>query len=344
MNSIPPIAAATIPTEPSICPICHDDLYRPEDSEFAGRHVALAKPCGHKFHFNCLARWTTDHLTCPYGRGAIEDMVVEILTLPMGWQHQMVNAAKNGNLGIIRALLNRGANVDANQTAGKTPLAMAAANKQLDVALLLAERGGADPIGLKNLGDLCQVGARGVPADPRKAERWYKKSAALGNDNAMNNLGHLYLSGCKGLPADPEQGKLLLFKAAGLGNVSAMYNLGYLYQHGVPGLEADLRTAERWYLEAARLGDINAMNNLGHLYQHGGKGLPAAPDRGKALLFKSAGLGNVSAMYNLGFLYQHGGVGFEVVLHLFAFDALMQRFFGHLIKSLMNLVKLNFGT
>ena len=33
-----------------------------------------------------------------------------------------------------------------------------------------------------------------------------------------------------------------------------------------------------------------------------------------------------------------------VVLHLFAFDALMQRFFGHLIKSLMNLVKLNFGT
>ena len=34
----------------------------------------------------------------------------------------------------------------------------------------------------------------------------------------------------------------------------------------------------------------------------------------------------------------------ELVLHLFAFDALMQRFFGHLIKSLMNLVKLNFGT
>ena len=33
-----------------------------------------------------------------------------------------------------------------------------------------------------------------------------------------------------------------------------------------------------------------------------------------------------------------------IVLHLFAFDALMQRFFGHLIKSLMNLVKLNFGT
>ena len=33
-----------------------------------------------------------------------------------------------------------------------------------------------------------------------------------------------------------------------------------------------------------------------------------------------------------------------LVLHLFAFDALMQRFFGHLIKSLMNLVKLNFGT
>ncbi|WP_422466367.1 RING finger domain-containing protein, partial [Endozoicomonas sp. ALC013] len=92
MDSIPSSPAEAIPTENAICPICHDDLYRPEDPEFAGRHVTIARPCGHKFHLNCLTTWTDDHLTCPVGRRVIETVELEILTLPPDWRQQMITA------------------------------------------------------------------------------------------------------------------------------------------------------------------------------------------------------------------------------------------------------------
>ena len=143
MNSVPSSAAVVVPTEPPICPICHDSLYSPKNRKFVGRRVAIARPCGHKFHFKCLSRWTKDHLTCPYGRGVIKTMVVKNLPLPRGWKNQMVNAAKEGDIKTIQALLQRRAKVDAGRTAGTTPLALAVANKHLDAALLLA--GGEDP-------------------------------------------------------------------------------------------------------------------------------------------------------------------------------------------------------
>ncbi|WBA86098.1 RING finger protein [Endozoicomonas sp. GU-1] len=152
MNSIPSSAAVVVPTEPPICPICHDGLYSSTNRKFVGRRVAIARPCGHKFHFKCLSSWTKDHLTCPYGRKVIKKMVVKNLPLPRGWRRQMVNAAKEGDIKIIQALLQRGVKVDAGRAAGKTPLAMAVDNKHLDAALLLARRSRSDPIGLRNLG------------------------------------------------------------------------------------------------------------------------------------------------------------------------------------------------
>ncbi|WBA86102.1 RING finger domain-containing protein [Endozoicomonas sp. GU-1] len=149
------------PLPPPNCPICHGDLYRPENPEFAGRYVATARPCGHKFHFKCLDRWRKDHLECPYGRRAIEDMVLENRTLPRGWQQQMTNAAKQGDIGIIRVLLNLGADVDAGQSPGKTPLALAATNKHLDAALLLADRGGGRPGRSETTGAFVPVWWRG---------------------------------------------------------------------------------------------------------------------------------------------------------------------------------------
>ncbi|MGI2026716.1 RING finger domain-containing protein [Endozoicomonas acroporae] len=346
MNRVSSIAAV-IPTAPPNCPICHDDLYRPENPEFAGRYVATARPCGHKFHFNCLDRWRKDHLECPYGRRAIEDMVLENRTLPRDWQQQMTNAAKQGDIGIIRILLNLGADVDAGQSPGKTPLALAATNKHLDVALLLADRGGSDPIGLRQLGFLYRLGCEGVPvdlheaerwflkaaelgdafamcnlahlyhlggegfeADLRKAEHWYLKLVGLGNVTGMSNLGYLYQYGGEGFEADPDRGTFLLFKAAGLGSVSAMYNLGNLYHHGGVGFKIDLRKAEHWYLQAIRRGRSAAMNNLGVLYLRGGKDFPANPYEGKRLLLKAAGLGDAVAMYHLGQLYEYGRVDF----------------------------------
>ncbi|WP_422468899.1 RING finger domain-containing protein [Endozoicomonas sp. ALC013] len=346
MNRVSSIAAV-IPTAPPNCPICHDDLYRPENPEFAGRYVATARPCGHKFHFKCLDRWRKDHLECPYGRRAIEDMLLENRTLPGGWQQQMTNAAKQGDIGIIRVLLNLGADVDAGQSPGKTPLALAATNKHLDVALLLADRGGADLVGLRELGRLYRFGGEGVPVDLRKAECWLLRAAVLGDASAMcllahlyhhggegfgvdlrkaeywyreaagrgivlamSNLGYLYQYGGEGFEADPDRGTFLLFKAAGLGSVGAMYNLGNLYHHGGVGFKIDLRKAEHWYLHAIKRRCSAAMNNLAVLYLRGGKDFPANPHKGKRLLLKAAGLGDAVAMYCLGQLYEYGRTDF----------------------------------
>ena len=107
MNSVPstPLAATS---ETGICPVCRYDLYNFESPEFAGRQIAIVRPCGHKFHLDCLATWRIDHLACPVGRTTIEVVEAEILTLPPDWQCQMINAAKVGDIDTIRALLTRG--------------------------------------------------------------------------------------------------------------------------------------------------------------------------------------------------------------------------------------------
>ena len=209
--------------------------------------VVIAEPCRHKFHLDRIKNWTKDQLTCPFERSVIERFIEEKVPeetriLPKHWQKQMVNAAKEGNIPIIRALLNRGANPDADQNAGNTPLAWAAKNKHLDAALLLADREEADPIGLTKLGDLLYQGSDDFPANLQKAETWYRKAAMLGN-------------------------------------VDAMAILGYLYMHGGTNFPANLHKAEDWLLKAARLGNVDAMNNLGCLYRHGGKNFPANPDK-----------------------------------------------------------------
>ncbi|WP_422449224.1 RING finger domain-containing protein [Endozoicomonas sp. ALB091] len=320
MNSVPFSTAVVVPTEPPTCPICHDDLYSPKNRKFVGRHVAIARPCGHKFHFKCLSRWTKDYVTCPYGQEVIKNMVVKNLPLPRGWKNQMVNAAEEGDIKIIQALLQRGAKVDAGQTAGETPLALAVANKHLDAALLLAGRGGSDPIGLRNLGNLFKDGGEGIVVDLSKSEHWYLKAAGLGDACAMNNLALLYLDGGEGLPADhQDQGKFLLFKAAGLGDSGAMSNLGWHCFKGDKGFEQDLHQAKSWWLKAVELRYVLAMHHLGSLYLHGGENFPADLHQAKTLLLKVIELGKdpaiiASAMYMLGRLYQYGGEGFKIDL------------------------------
>ncbi|WP_422449952.1 MULTISPECIES: ankyrin repeat domain-containing protein [unclassified Endozoicomonas] len=315
MNSVPSGTPVAIPTEPSTCPVCHDDLYQPKNPEFAGKHVGIASPCGHKYHLNCLTLWTGANLECPYGRQVIENVTVEILTLPPNWQTRMVNAAKEGNIRIIRALLNRGASADAGQIAGKTPLVWAVNNKHLDAALLLADKGSSDPIGLNNLEQLYQHGDGGIPVDLCKAESFYLKAAELGDTSAMNNLGYLHQYGGEDFPVDLSKAESWYLKAAKLGSARAMNNLGYLYKQGGKDFPADLHKAESCYLQATELGNAAAMNNLGYLYQYGGQDFPADLHKAKHWYQQAVKLGSVSAMINLGCMFQEGGKDFPVDLY-----------------------------
>lgn len=184
MNSIPSSAAVAITPESPICPICFDDLYQPEDRQFAGWHLAIVKPCEHKFHFNCLVPWAKEHMGCPVGRRSISDIV----RLPLDWQHQMVNAAKEGDTETIRALLNQKADANAGQAPGSTPLALAATHKHLDAALLLASRGAADPIGHSKLITLLLFDGSSFHVDLDTTRICFLRTASIENTRTMNNL------------------------------------------------------------------------------------------------------------------------------------------------------------
>ncbi|WP_422449216.1 MULTISPECIES: SEL1-like repeat protein [unclassified Endozoicomonas] len=228
MNNPPP-SAGVVPVDYfTNCPVCLEKILPPEHPQFAGRRIALVKPCGHKFHFECNAPWIEEKLTCPFDRVVIEEVVV-MLNLPRDWQEMMVIAAKEGNIEIIQALLNRGADVDANKAEGDTPLAWAVETKHFDAALLLASRGTSDPISLFKLGNLFRDGDRNLPADLHQAESCYLKAAGLGSVKAMSCLGSIYLKGGNDFPVNLQQAKYWLNKAVRGGCPRAIASMGSLF-------------------------------------------------------------------------------------------------------------------
>ena len=274
MNSVSASAAVAKPEFPQ-CPICLEDIYPPEHPRFRGKRVAIAEPCRHKFHRNCIIPWVEDHLTCPVGRRVIENLidkeaVVEIRTLPPNWQQQMVHAAIQGDIKTIRILLNRGADANAGQSEGDTPLAWATSKYHFDVAFLLLSKGASDPIGMVNLGGQFMLGVNGLPPDLHQAERWLLEAARHGSASAMYYLGCLYHSGGKDFPANPPRSHSCWHKSARLGDDRAMNALGYQYMmqdvEGYPRHQR-LLLARYWLLKAVELGNPAAQKNLDLLQQ-----------------------------------------------------------------------------
>ena len=266
MNNIPSSSVAeAINTEFPACSICLKEIFPSRTPEFVGRPIAIARPCGHKFHFDCISRWLVDNLTCPLGRRVIEEVVMEILTLPPGWQLQMVNAAIENDIRTLRALLNRGADVNAGQTWGNTPLIKAALKKHTDAAVLLFSRGADDPYGLNYLGVLYQYGCEGLSAGLHQAKSCYHKSALKGFAFGMYRLGKLHLTGGKNFPVDLVLAEYWLTQAAVRGVDCAMVILGCLYQQGGEGMPTNRDKAERWYRKAIAHGNIEARSKLDNL-------------------------------------------------------------------------------
>jgi hypothetical protein len=70
-----------------------------------------------------------------------------------------------------------------------------------------------------NLADKYEHGL-GTPQDLRKAQYWYQKSAAMGNEVAQYSLGMMYLEG-RGVARDVEQARAWLKQSAGRGYLDA---------------------------------------------------------------------------------------------------------------------------
>lgn len=274
------------------CPICRDDLYD------ANKPVVRALPCGHQFHSECIYRWNTEHLTCPLGRRAIRLLELKV-PLPPNWQEQMVNAASNGEQELVEVLLLRGAPVNANSIPSQTPFALAAKNKHINLAQMLATHGATDPWGQFYMGEIYRTGTA-TSVDMDRALSWYLKAANQGLSEAQYFAGRTYFNG-DGVPVNKEMAVDWLKKAVAQNHADAQGLLGYI---GLNDDSSDIPKAQALDLlhKAAEKGSALAQCKLGGMYwkgNHVATDLPRAHD----LLLNAANQGLSMARVTLALFY-----------------------------------------
>lgn len=315
-----------------VCPICLESL---NGSEFARKPVSTALPCRHLFHASCIDDWTAEHITCPVGRRVIVSVELQ-MRLPRGWQTLLLNSAHNGQHDQVLALLKRGAHVDAGRKYAQTPFFLAARNKHLFTAQLLADHGSTDPCAQFLMGNIYLKG-EGVKQDLTHAFWWFHKSAVQNYVNSQHMIGVFYLRGwgrrsntthaiswlqkavdqncshslallagiyLKNNPRtiNVSKGLELLHKAAQNGSEIAMNQLGLLYLQGTH-VKVDHAKAQHFLQQAVRQNYIPAQISLARFYLGQGdkEKLPQIID----LLKGAANRECQEAMTLLGITYQY---------------------------------------
>ena len=98
----------------------------------------------------------------------------------------------------------------------------------------------------------------GVGQDYGHAMDWFRKSAGLGNAEAMNQIGNLYFTGSgisrgPGVPQDYSEAMKWFRMAADRGNAGGMFGVGTLYASGFD-VQQDDAEARKWITMSARAG------------------------------------------------------------------------------------------
>lgn len=245
-----------------LCPICLESL---NGSEFARRLVSTALPCRHLFHASCIDDWTAEHITCPVGRRIIVSVELQ-MRLPPGWQTLLLNSARDGQHDQVLALLKRGAHVDASSKYAQTPFFLAAKNKHLCTAQLLADHGSTDPCAQFLMGNIYLKG-EGVKQDLTEAFWWFHKSAVQNYVNSQHMIGVFYLRGW-GRRSNTMQAIIWLQKAADQNCSHSLALLAGIYLTNDPRTKNVSKGLELLH-KAAQNGSEIAMNQLGLLYFQG---------------------------------------------------------------------------
>ena len=169
-----------------------------------------------------------------------------------------------------------------------------------------------NPIAQYYLGVLYHNGF-GIDNNYQEAVKWYKKSAAQGNEMAMNNLGSLYQGG-KGVNQSMKEALKWYLKAADKDFAPSITSVGYFYEDGVGGLKQSYEEALKWYLKAANLGYPIACKQVARVYFDG---LGVKRDYSEALKWykKAAEQNDTDAMIKAGDIYEKG-LGMEVDLSM----------------------------
>ena len=151
-----------------------------------------------------------------------------------------------------------------------------------------------------NLG-LSYYKGEGVVKDYTKAMHWFKKASEQGDADAQLHIGRCL----EEMNASNEDIVAAYKKSAEMGNSEAMYFLGKWCQDGDKGLTVDIQESFRWWKKSAEIGCSQAQCAIGDCYDFG-KG--AAEDKIEALKWykRSASKDYIPAVYILGLCYYFG--------------------------------------
>lgn len=108
-----------------------------------------------------------------------------------------------------------------------------------------------------------------------EAEKWYRKAAEQGDDEAESRLGEMYQDG-EGVLRDYGEALKWYRLSADHGNLGAQFRLGEMYEEGrgVPQGYVNDFEAVKWYRKAATRGLPHAQHKLGGMYENG-RGVPS---------------------------------------------------------------------
>lgn len=151
-----------------------------------------------------------------------------------------------------------------------------------------------------NLG-LSYYKGEGVVKDYTKAMHWFKKASEQGDADAQLHIGRCL----EEMNASNEDIVAAYKKSAEMGNPEAMCFLGEWCQYGDKGLTVDIQESFRWWKKVAEIGCSQAQCAIGDCYDFG-KG--AAEDKIEALKWykRSASKDYIPAVYVLGLCYYYG--------------------------------------
>jgi TPR repeat protein len=266
------------------CPFCHKDIDEGAYPAHRAEHIK-ARPDGQQTDYVTLPEEEREqgdlagvprvyiHRTCRAATGMPEEIIRSYLKNPYLYSADRTFCCGCGTHVPLRECVWRETNEDLQSYTDK----LRAANPQMK-----SDR---------------------VPEDPAEVVKWQRKTAELGDAEAMCNLGYAYAHG-NGVPKDHTEAVKWYRKAAELGSPAAMSNLGFAYENG-NGVPVNLAEAVKWYRKAAELGEVQGMSNLGIAFA-AGRGVPVNHVEAVKWLRRAADGGSAAATYSLGLAYAHG--------------------------------------
>lgn len=152
------------------------------------------------------------------------------------------------------------------------------------------------------LGLMYRDGTATLKRDPVKSLEWTSRSAAQGNEIAMEEMGYKYYEGF-GVDQDYGEAMKWLKRAAAKGKSSAYSSIGIMYRDG-EGVAQDYAKAEKYFLQGMKAGNSYSTFLLGRLYAHYMN--PGDPAKALEYYRKASDMGSHRATETLMQAYTYG--------------------------------------